>query len=109
MEKVKGLRKVTYVDSMGVVATGETFVREMQGLTLQASVSFAPVVVTHPSDGRTPMGSDLTVRFNAKLVDINISFRQVRESVWRRTDMWQIFSTWRLSTLEPLSTSKSCW
>jgi len=29
--------KVTYVDSMGVVATGETFVREMQGLTLQAS------------------------------------------------------------------------
>ena len=29
--------KVTYVDSMEVVATGETFVREMQGLTFQAS------------------------------------------------------------------------
>jgi len=29
--------KVTYVDSTGVVATGESFVREMQGLTLQAS------------------------------------------------------------------------
>ena len=36
--------KVTYVDSMGVVATGEAFVKEMQGLTIQASVKGEPTL-----------------------------------------------------------------
>ena len=67
--KKKSIFKVTYVDSMGVVATGETFVREMQGLTLQASIKGEQNLQASIKGGKWSFTGCL----------IHNAFRQVRE------------------------------